>query len=342
MASEEKLATHTRKELAQIAKHNNVDGWHSMKKAELIDALKDRRLKKVPPKRRITERSQALKAEEGNSQRIELRRADAPMSPEAHDPPPKHRTARVVRLQANAAQGERESLWATPHGSHWISASWILTSEILDRAEASLGRHWHQAKPVLRVFDVNCSEDTCPTKRCIANTPIHGEVDYWYVPITDPSRTYELQIGYESVKGQFFLLARSAPLKLPQPGTPQARKYEEQRQETGVPHASPDNTHRFPIRGAAAYRFCDEVSLEVEADLVVVGQVSPHAQLTCQEEKVSIETDGTFEIRLPLEDGRQVIPLEAVSPDGCQSRTVILAIERNTKTLEPQLLNEWD
>ncbi|MCA9071370.1 MAG: DUF4912 domain-containing protein, partial [Planctomycetaceae bacterium] len=311
MASEKTLATHTRKELAQIAKHNHVDGWHSMKKAELIKALKDRRLKKAPPPRRITERSQALKAEEANSKRVALWRADDQSPSETSDSQQKHRTPRVARLQANAAQGEREQLWATPQGSHWISASWILTSEILDRAEASLGRHWHQAKPMLRVFDVNSRDDNCPTICCVANIPIHGEVDYWYVPITDPSRTYELQIGYETEQGNFFVLARSAALKLPQPGTPQARKYEEQRQETGAQIAALDNLHRFPIRGAAAFRFSDDVSLEVEADLLVVGQVSPHAQLTCQEEKVSIERDGSFEIRLPLEDGRQVIPLEA-------------------------------
>lgn len=342
MASEKTLATHTRKELAQIAKHNNVDGWHSMKKAQLIDALKDRRLKKVPPKRQITQRSQALKAEAGNSKRVALRRAETRSDMTLHDPQSKLRNTRADRLQANAAQGETEQLWATPQGSHWISASWILTSEILNRAEASLGRYWHQAKPVLRVFDVNRTEDTCPTKCCVASIAIHGEVDYWFVPIADPTRTYELQIGYESHNERFFLLARSAPLKLPQPGTPQARKYEEQRQEIGPQNTTSDNPHRFPIRGAAGYRFSDEVSLEVEADLLVVGQASPHTRLTCQEEVVSLEEDGRFEIRLPLEEGRQVIPLEAVSPDGCQSRTVILAIERNTKTLEPQLLNEWD
>lgn len=342
MASEKKLATHTRKELAQIAKHNKVEGWHSMKKAQLIEALKDRRLKNAPPKRRIAERSQALKPQDGNSKRVALRRADPQSTAESTVPHEKHHKSRIVRLEANAAQGERDQLRAVPQGSHWISASWILTSEILDRAEASLGRYWHQATPVLRVFDVNCSEDTCPTKRCVASIPIHGDVDYWFVPITDPSRTYELEIGYDTVKEKCFVLARSAPLKLPQPGTPQARKYEEQRQKTVAQNGSLENPHRFPIRGAAAFRHSDDVSLEVEADLLVVGQTSPHAQLMCQEENVPVEADGSFEVRLPLEEGRQVIPLEAVSPDGCQSRTVILAIERNTKTLEPQLLNEWD
>ena len=334
MASQKTLASLSRKELAQLAKHNNVEGWHSMRKASLVDALKNRRLRKP-----ITERSQPLRAQERNTSHAPLRRSASKPRPQQNGSA-KTSTHLPVRLQANAEKGRSEMLFATPHGTNWIYASWRLTSAILERAEASLGANWHRARPVLRVYDISCDEDSSPTKRCIASISIQAPVDHWYVPIADPRRAYELQLGYETQNGHYFMLARSASVKLPMPGTPQARKYDEQRHEAAASKI-PDPAPRYPIR-STAFRFCDDVSLEVNADLLIAGRVSSAALLSCLDDAVTVRGDGTFEVRLALEEGRQVIPLEAVSPDGCQSRTVILAIERNTKTLEPQALSEWD
>jgi uncharacterized protein len=341
MASEKTLAARSRKDLAQLAKHNNVEGWHSMKKADLIDALKNRRLTEVPAKKSVTERSQALRAQSGNGAHAPLRRTPR-KSKASPDQRAKSAGHLPVRLAANAPAGQSEMLRATAQGAHWIYASWRLSAAILERAEASLGTNWHQAAPVLRVYDLHVDEATSPTKRCIASIPIQSAADHWYVPIADPGRAYELQLGYETSKGHYFMLARSASVKLPMPGTPQARKYDEQRQAGALPTQIADTAHRFPIRGSSAFRFSGEVSLDVAADLMIVGRVSPQAHLTCLDEGISVQPDGLFEIRLGLAEGRQVIPLEAISPDGCQSRTMILAIERNTKTLEPQSLNEWD
>jgi hypothetical protein len=38
-----------------------------------------------------------------------------------------------------------------------------------------------------------------------------------------------------------------------------------------------------------------------------------------------------------LPDSRQIIPAIASSMDGGEEKTIILAIERNTKSLEPQM-----
>ena len=291
------------------------------------------------PQKSHTQRSRALRKADPDSSRVALRRTP---SQSAAGDKAKPSAPRPLRLKANAPGGQSERITAQPRGSYWIYAQWQLTGRILDRAEASLGSHWHRAAPVLRVFDVTAGDETSPTKRCVSCIPLLAPVDHWYVPVADPRQTYEVQLGYETAKGQFFVLARSKPVKLPMPGTPQARKYDEQRRESAPPGSAGEAGHRFPIRGSAAFRFADDVSLEVEADLMIVGQVSPHAVLSFQEAEVPTQADGTFEIRVPLEEGRQVIPLEAVSADGTQSRTVVLAIERNTKTLEPQPLNEWE
>jgi hypothetical protein len=40
---------------------------------------------------------------------------------------------------------------------------------------------------------------------------------------------------------------------------------------------------------------------------------------------------------MSLADRRQVIPVIASSADGLEQRTIILAVERNTKVLEPRM-----
>jgi hypothetical protein len=42
-------------------------------------------------------------------------------------------------------------------------------------------------------------------------------------------------------------------------------------------------------------------------------------------------------VRLSLPDRRQVIPIVASSYDGVEQRTTILAVERNTKVMEPRV-----
>jgi hypothetical protein len=54
-----------------------------------------------------------------------------------------------------------------------------------------------------------------------------------------------------------------------------------------------------------------------------------------QGEPVPLRPDGSFTVRMSLPDRRQVIPVIASSPDGVEQRTIILAVERNTKVLEP-------
>jgi hypothetical protein len=52
-------------------------------------------------------------------------------------------------------------------------------------------------------------------------------------------------------------------------------------------------------------------------------------------EPVKVRPDGTFTIRMSMKDGRQVMPVVSCSSDGMQQQTIILAVERNTKTMEP-------
>ncbi len=86
--------------------------------------------------------------------------------------------------------------------------------------------------------------------------------------------------------------------------------------------------------GAAA-RDADRLEFVVDAEIIVYGAVNRDAHVTLQGEPVQLRDDGTFAVRLSLPDRRQVIPIVASSYDGVEQRTTILAVERNTKVMEP-------
>jgi hypothetical protein len=78
-----------------------------------------------------------------------------------------------------------------------------------------------------------------------------------------------------------------------------------------------------------------EFCFQVDAELVIYGVADPGAQVTLRGEPVRLSTDGTFSMRFNLPDRRQVLPVVASSSDGVEQRTIVLAIERNTKVMEP-------
>ena len=82
---------------------------------------------------------------------------------------------------------------------------------------------------------------------------------------------------------------------------------------------------------------CRSFHFEIDAELIVYGTTEPGARVTLQGEPVQLRPDGTFTVRFSLPDSRQIIPAVASSSDGVEERTVVLAVERNTKELEPMI-----
>ena len=73
----------------------------------------------------------------------------------------------------------------------------------------------------------------------------------------------------------------------------------------------------------------------MDAELIVFGSTEPNAQVTLQGDPIDVRPDGTFTVRFHLPNCRQVIPVVARSRDGVEQQTIVLAVERNTKTMEP-------
>jgi hypothetical protein len=78
-----------------------------------------------------------------------------------------------------------------------------------------------------------------------------------------------------------------------------------------------------------------DFQLEVDAEMIVYGATKPDAYVTLQGEPVKVQADGTFRVRVDMPNKRQVLPIVASVPQGGGRQTVVMAIERNTKAMEP-------
>ncbi len=244
---------------------------------------------------------------------------------------------------------------------HWLHAHWELTLQSVQRAEASLGQDWHGAKPIIRLFDVTSQDTTSTSEALVRDIVIRGGCSHWYIDIPQPPRSYRADIGYLSRRGEFKVLARSNVVTPPKSGAsesleegwqadvddltaerllamstgfestdgpPQLRElFDEQIKRTG-------KDSMFGT-GAVLPEKLKKFDFNIDAELIVTGRTDPTAHVTLQNEPVKLRPDGTFTMRYALTDGRQILPAVAESADGMEERTIVLAIERNTKHLDP-------
>lgn len=249
--------------------------------------------------------------------------------------------------------------------SYWLHACWEITRNSIQRAKAAMAEHWHTARPVLRLLEVGDGATTSSAERVARDIEIHGGVQNWYIDVNDPPKHYRVSIGYLSPGGKFYSLARSNSITTPSPGSADdldknwsevAENYEKIYALSGgyaEDGASGDLQELFEERlrrpmgapivaryGVGAERLLNrqrEFLFEVDAEMIVYGQTKTDAYVTIAGEPVKIRPDGTFTVRVNMPDKRQVLPVVASSGDGIEQRTVVLAVERNTKVMEPMI-----
>lgn len=260
---------------------------------------------------------------------------------------------------------ERDRLVVMVRDPYWLHAFWELTRQGVERAEAALGQEWHSARPVLRLLDVSSNGTTSTAETVLRHIDIHGGVNNWYIDVNDPPKSYRVDIGYLALSGKFYMLARSNVVTTPRAGSSDeidhnwsdvAENFEKIYAMSGGyaddgPNPElqqlfeerlrrPMNTSMIGkfgrgVNGLLRKRRGQAFQFEVDAELIVFGTTEPDARVTLQGEPVQLRPDGTFTVRFSLPNCRQVLPAVASSSDGLEQRTVILAVERNTKVMEP-------
>lgn len=243
----------------------------------------------------------------------------------------------------------------------WLHVVWEVSQQSVFRAEAALGPDWHGARPILRLLDVTSTDTTSTSEGIVRDVTIHGGVSHWYLDIPQPPRSYRIDIGYLAKSGQFFVLARSNVVTPPKAGVSESMPENwaaDVEKAGGVERVLAmstgfetsggpsqlkdllDEQFKRPMKegsfgqGAMPGRL-KKFHFDINAELIVFGQTDPNATVTLQNDPVKLRPDGSFTVRFSLPDSRQIIPAVAVSADGLEEQTIVLAVERNIKRLDP-------
>lgn len=245
---------------------------------------------------------------------------------------------------------------------YWLHVYWELTWASVKRAKATLGQYWHTARPVLRLYEVSRNGTTTSARKLLQDITIHGGVNNWYIDVQNPPKSFQVEIGYLGTGEKFSLLARSNIVNTPRSGAGDSfdknwaevakdfdRIYamsggyidnESNRELKDVfeeqlrrPMGDPMTT-RYGRGAAGAGTDQQEFNFKVDTELIVHGEAEPDAHVTLRGEPIHLRNDGTFAVRFSLPESRHVLPVVASSSDGAQQRTIVLAVDRNTKVME--------
>lgn len=260
--------------------------------------------------------------------------------------------------------GKKDRIVLLVRDAYWLQAMWELTRPSVERAKAAMAEHWHTSRPVIRLIELEAGGMTSTAERVAREIEVHGGVRTWYIDVHNSPQTFRVDIGYLAANGKFFTLARSNTVTTPRPGNgddldqnwseiaencekiyalsggysddgPQELQ-EVFEERLGRPMGSQVGT-RFGVGADKMLSQQRDFEFEVDAEMIIFGTTRPNAHITLAGTPIKLRPDGSFSARLSLPDRRQVLPIVASSPDGVEQRTVVLAVERNTKVMEPKI-----
>jgi hypothetical protein len=257
----------------------------------------------------------------------------------------------------------RDRMVLMVRGPYWMHAFWEVSPRSIERAQSALGQEWHGARPVLRVLRIESGLQGSPSEQVIREIEVHGGVKNWFIDVRESLRC-RVEIGYRTVSGRFHALVRSNAVNTPAASqcdtldahwgdivndcdriyamsggfSPENNSTELQElfeERLRRPMGPPSAVRAEPAVDEEGEPTITTFQLEVDAELIVYGATRPDAYVTLQGEPVKVQPDGTFRVRVDLPNKRQVLPIVASVPNGGGRQTVVMAVERNTKAMEP-------
>lgn len=254
--------------------------------------------------------------------------------------------------------------------AYWLHAHWDITRQTVERARVSIAENWHNAKPVVRMLKLEDNGTTNNAETVFKDIEIHGGVRNWYIEVETPGSSFKIQLGYLTANGRFYELIRSNTVTMPVAGSKEvvddhwadiakdaeriyamSGGYNEDTQSGDLEEVFEERLKRsmdvdvlsqFGSGAEGSLKRSKQFFFDVDAELIVFGNTHADAHVNVGGEPVKVRSDGSFSIRLPLPDRRQVLPATARSRDGVDEQTVVIAVERNTKVMEPLSLDVED
>ena len=239
----------------------------------------------------------------------------------------------------------------------WLHTYWEVREGTWGKLKNELAKLFATAKKVLRVYDVSCINFNGSNAHRSFDIEIHQNAKSWYIDTAGPGRSWCVDVGLKLSDGRFITIARSnivtTPLDAPSWVTDEewmvpdelfSRLYASSVGLGGSPVKLKQPWLELQKRaqgsGGVSSGFFSPVKKEeykrefwlvVNTELIVYGATEPDAKVTVSGKEIALRPDGTFSLRFSLPDGKQIIPVKAVSADSLDERVITPVVTKETR-----------
>ncbi|MFA6217565.1 MAG: DUF4912 domain-containing protein, partial [Candidatus Omnitrophota bacterium] len=241
----------------------------------------------------------------------------------------------------------------------WLYTFWEVTGGTYERLKQQLKEMFYSAKRVLRVYDVSQVNFNGKNAHRYFDIEVNPEAQSWYIDTGGPGRWWCVDYGLRLVTGEFITIIRSNVVQTPLDGpswetdeewmvpdemfgrlygmgfgvgqsSPVGKAWQERVKKalfSGVLSSPGITSGASPVKKKGKGR---SFWLVVDCELIVYGATEPDAAVYVQGKKIKLRPDGTFTMRYGLPDGKQVIPVKAISSDNEEERNITPIVTRET------------
>ena len=242
----------------------------------------------------------------------------------------------------------------------WIHAYWEVRSSTLERLRNEFKDEFFRAKRILRVYDISHIIFDGNNAHRFFDIQLNELANNWYIDTAGPGRSWCVDLGLLLPSGAFITIVRSNTVETPLEGPSWITDEEWMIPEDmfgrlygmgfGLGRSSPigkawqERVKKVLFSGVLASPGITSVAspvkkipkekkfwLAADCELIVYGATEPDAKVTIQGREIKLRPDGTFTLRFAFPDGKQVIPVKAVSSDNAEERTITPIVSRDTK-----------
>lgn len=240
----------------------------------------------------------------------------------------------------------------------WLHTYWEVRDTTYQKLKNELGSFFDSAKKVLRVYDVSYINFNGSNAHRFFDIELTHNANNWYIDTASPGRSWCVDIGLKLTDGRFITISRSNTVTTPLDAPSWITDEEWMAPEDLFDklYASAVGLGSSPVKlkkpwlelqkrqfasgglfsvgfspvkklGARKRKFW----LIVNTELIVYGATEPDAKVTVCGKPVVLKSDGTFSLRFSLPEGKQVIPVKAVSSDCLDEKTITPVVTKETK-----------
>ncbi len=321
-------------------------------KQKIKDLVKKEEAKRLEPKRQAGAGTQEIKKEVlgAREMAVEQTKFSHPETAPFRRPPPTDLPY----------QYDRDRMILQVRDSRWLHAYWEVAGSTIERLKSELRESFFSAKRVLRVYDVSDIIFNGENAHRFFDIQVNEFANNWYINTEGPDRSWCVDFGLLLASGRFVTIVRSNTVRTPLEGpswitdeewmipddmfarlygmgfglgrsSPVGKAWQERVRQvlfSGAMASPGMASMASPVKKELKRKFW----LLVDCELIVYGATDPDAKVSVSGREVALRPDGTFTLRFALPDGRQVIPVKAVSNDKIEERTITPVVSRETKT----------